>query len=75
MNNTMGLATFFGIVWYRDLHWNYGAEVISITAVTWLVGLVTCRQTTIRLWVGWFAVALYPICLAGVEVMHRYGLA
>jgi len=75
MNNTMGLATFFGIVWYRDLHWNYGAEVISITAVTWLVGLVTCRQTTIRLWVGWFAVALYPICLATVEVMHRYGVA
>lgn len=74
MNNTMCLGVLLTMVWSRNLHWDYAAEVISILAATWIIGLLTGSRTTMRTWFGIVAILVYPFSLGLVEVLHAVGL-
>lgn len=45
MNNTMCLAVFMALVYFKDLKWYYGAEVLCIVIVQWIVGLISLTRT------------------------------
>jgi Ca2+/Na+ antiporter len=74
MNNSMCLGIFYFMVWIKDLQWNFGAEVISIVAVTWIVAFSTGFKLTVKSYIGFLALLLYPLSLAAVEAMHRIGI-
>lgn len=74
MNNCLCLGIFFFMVWYKKLKWDYAAEVTSILAVTWVVGLCTMSNTTISLWVGWCVLLLYPLSLVIIEGLQALGV-
>lgn len=74
MNNCLCLGVFFGVVWLRNLDWNYAVEVFSIVLITWFVAVLTCTRTTIPLWMGAVISVLYPLSLALVEVLHRLNI-
>lgn len=69
MNNCMCLGIFFFMIWYKHLSWDYASEVLSILVVTWIMALISCNDTTIKVWHGVFAIFLYPLSLALVEVL------
>merc|ERR1712054_726831 len=75
MNNCMVLGVFFFMIWYKKLDWNYSAEVSSILLVTWIMGLVSSCEVTLKTFLVVVSLSLYPLSLAFVEVMHRLGLA
>lgn len=74
MNNCICNGVFFMLVWIRGLEWTYAVEVFSVVFVIWVISLVTCGQTTIRLWLGVVALILYPLALASVEISHAFGI-
>lgn len=74
MNNCICSGVFLMLVWARGLEWIYVIEVFSVVFVIWAISLVTCSQTTIRLWVGLVACIMYPLALITVEVAHIYGI-
>jgi len=74
MNNCLCLGIFFFMVWFKELKWDYGAEVTSILVVTWVVGLCTMSNTTISLWHGWLVIMLYPLSLAIIEGLQALGV-
>ena len=45
MNNTLCLAVFMALVYFRDLEWYYGAEVLCIVLVQWIVGIISLSKT------------------------------
>merc|ERR1711937_204172 len=74
MNNCICSGVFLMLVWARGLEWIYVIEVFSVVFVIWAISLVTCSQTTIRLWVGLVACIMCPLALITVEVAHIYGI-
>ena len=41
----MCLAVFMALVYFKDLKWYYGAEVLCIVIVQWIVGLISLTRT------------------------------
>lgn len=74
MNNCICNGVFFMLVWLRGLEWTYAVEVFGVVFIIWVVSLVTCGQTTIRMWLGVVACILYPLALGTVEISHAYGI-
>jgi HEPN domain-containing protein len=72
MNNTFCLCIFLGLVFCRNLGWEFSAETISILVVE--VGmLVIALFRTQRLLYAFFALALYPISLGVVLILEYFG--
>ena len=69
MNNTMCLAIFTALVYFKDLEWVYGAEVVCIVMVQWIVGFVSMRSTY-RVWLGVPVGATYVMCILVVWVLE-----
>ncbi|CEP00402.1 EF-hand domain-containing protein [Plasmodiophora brassicae] len=70
MNNTLCLGVFLGLVYFRNLFWEFSAETLSVILVELVVGL-TVFQKTIRLWQGFFIIALLPLALVFVAVLEN----
>jgi Ca2+/Na+ antiporter len=45
MNNTFGLAIFMGLIYFRELEWDFTTETLAIMGVTVLVGVNGLRTT------------------------------
>jgi len=71
MNNTLALAIFLGIIYFRSLPWNFAAEVITLVIVIILVGLNSLPKI-IRLWQAFFVGSLYPLSILLVFIMKTY---
>jgi len=70
MNNTMCLAIFMGLVYFKDLEWIYGAEVVCILVVQWVVGLISLTKTY-KVWMGIPVAVTYIICLMIVYLLEN----
>ncbi|KAK8939453.1 hypothetical protein KSP40_PGU004676 [Platanthera guangdongensis] len=69
MNNTLCLAVFLALVYFRHLAWDFSAEVLVIFLVCIIMGLFTSFRTTFPLWTCFIAYLLYPASLALVYVL------
>ncbi|RWR96377.1 EF-hand domain-containing protein [Cinnamomum micranthum f. kanehirae] len=69
MNNTLCLAVFLALVYFRHLTWDFSAEVLVILIVCIVMGLFASFRTTFQLWTCFVAFLLYPLSLALVYVL------
>jgi Ca2+/Na+ antiporter len=75
MNNTLCLGVLLTAVHVRGLAWDFQAEVITIVAITWVIGASTLNNTTTSLWFAIVALLCYPAALVLVESLHAAGMA
>ncbi|KAK2665835.1 hypothetical protein Ddye_004409 [Dipteronia dyeriana] len=69
MSNILSLAVFLGLVYFRQLTWNFSAEVLVILVVCIVTGLIASFRTTFPLWHCLVAFALYPFSLLLVYIL------
>jgi len=69
MNNTLVLGIFVALVVWKNIVWDFHAEVITIVVVTLCVGALSINQT-IRMWKGVVILALYPLSLVLIFVLR-----
>ncbi|XP_047316411.1 sodium/calcium exchanger NCL-like [Impatiens glandulifera] len=69
MNNLMCLSVFLGIVYIRELKWDFSSEVLVILLVCLFMGVFSSLRTTFPLWSCFVAFLLYPFSLAIVYVL------
>ena len=73
MNNTLCLGIFTGLVYFKGLEWIYGAEIVCILLVQWIVGLISFVPTY-RLWLGIPVAVTYILCLGVVWTLeYKFG--
>ena len=69
MSNILSLSVFLGLVYFRDLTWDFAAEVLVILIVCILMGAIASFRTTFPLWMSLVAYALYPFSLFLVYIL------
>ncbi|KAJ0054684.1 hypothetical protein Pint_02381 [Pistacia integerrima] len=69
MSNILSLSVFLGLVYFRQLTWNFSAEVLVILLVCFVTGLIASFRTTFPLWLCLVAYALYPLSLLFVSAL------
>ncbi|XP_074557342.1 sodium/calcium exchanger NCL1-like [Curcuma longa] len=69
MNNTLCLAVFLALVYFRGLTWDFSAEVLIILIVCVVMGLFASFRTTFALWTCFVAFLLYPFSLVLVYLL------
>lgn len=69
MSNILSLSVFLGLVYLRQLTWDFSAEVLVILLVCLVTGLIASFRTTFPLWMCLLAYALYPFSLLLVFVL------
>lgn len=69
MNNTLCFGIFMVLVYLKNLKWIYGAEIISILLVQWVVGIVSYAKTY-KVWMGFPVAFTYIVCLFIVWVLE-----
>ncbi|XP_062506795.1 uncharacterized protein LOC134183316 [Corticium candelabrum] len=69
MNNTLCLAIFMALVYFRNLKWEYSAEVFVIILVEFAVGALGFRKTY-RVWLGIPVALLYFISIGLVAFLE-----
>jgi len=69
MNNTMCLAIFLAIVYFRGLIWDFSAEVSVILFATLIMGGIAAVRTTFPLWMAFIGLALYPASIGLVAFL------
>ena len=74
MNNTLCLAIFLGVIYFRNLAWEYTAETISILFVQFAVGTIARKRKTFRMIDALCILALYPLSLIIVETLKWTGI-
>lgn len=72
MNNTLCLGVFCAFVYFRGLTWSFSAEVVAILVVTAIVGIMGLRRT-LKLWMIWPNILMYPMAIALVALMENVG--
>ena len=70
MNNTLCMSVFMALVYFKRLQWIYGAEVVCILAVQWIVGLVSLSTNTYRMWLAVPVAVTYAFCLFLVWILE-----
>jgi len=70
MNNTMCLAVFMALVYFKDLKWYYGAEVLCIVIVQWIVGLISLTRTY-KVWMAIPVGVTYLFCIVLTWVLEN----
>lgn len=63
MNNTLCLATFFALIYFRNLAWMFKAETAAILIIQWLMAGIIFSSNTQRKIMGFVILSLYPFCL------------
>ncbi|KAK9266269.1 hypothetical protein L1049_025346 [Liquidambar formosana] len=69
MNNLLCLSVFSALVYFRELTWNFSAEVLVIVIVCIVMGAFASFRTSFPLWMSLMAFLLYPFSLALVYVL------
>lgn len=69
MTNVLSLSVFLGLVYFRELTWNFFSEVLIIFIVCTVMGLIASFRTTFPLWIALMACAFYPLSLVLVYVL------
>ena len=73
MNNTLCLAIFMALIYFRGLAWQYSAETISIVLVQVVVGAQALRsQMSTR--AGFAILSLFPLSIGFVALLEYLGL-
>ncbi|KAK9285103.1 hypothetical protein L1049_024288 [Liquidambar formosana] len=76
VSNFFCLSVFLGLVYVRDLTWNFSSEVLIILIVCVVMGVFASFRTTFPLWTSLVAYALYPFSLVLVYVLqYVFGLS
>ncbi|KAI5661804.1 hypothetical protein M9H77_21127 [Catharanthus roseus] len=76
MSHILCLSVFLGLVYFRDLKWDFSAEVLIIIIVCLIVGIFASLETTFPLWTCFVAYVLYPISPLLVYILnHVAGLS
>lgn len=76
MNNTMCLGIFLALVYFKDLKWEYTAEVIAIIVSTFAIGMlstgITCAKdrVTFPTWMAPMSLLIYPLSLVLIIVLE-----
>lgn len=74
MNNTLCLAIFLAIVYYRGLTWDFSSEVLVILVATVVIGALASVRITFPSWMAIIALVLYPFSIALVAILdYVYG--
>jgi len=68
MNNTLALSIFMGLVYFRKLSWQFGAEVIALLIVVLVVG-VNALRPKIFMWQAGIVIMMYPLSLVIVFLL------
>lgn len=69
MGNVLSLAVFLGLVYVRQLTWDFFSEVLVTVIVCLVMGAIASFRTTFPLWMSFLALALYPLSLLLVYVL------
>ncbi|KAJ6301733.1 hypothetical protein OIU77_015947 [Salix suchowensis] len=69
MNNVLCLSVFLALVYFRELTWDFSAEVLVICIVCIVMGAFASFRTTFPLWTSFLAFFLYPFSLVLVYVL------
>ncbi|KAL3849234.1 hypothetical protein ACJIZ3_011116 [Penstemon smallii] len=72
MNNVLGLAVLLSLIYFRNLSWNFGAEVLMVLVVSAIVGCLGSFSTVFSVWTSVFAYLLYPLSLVVVYVIGDF---
>lgn len=70
MNCTFCLSVFLALVYFRQLEWNYTAEVTAILAVIWAVGFIGQQDTFFMKHMVMIG-SLFPLSLVLIYVMEN----
>jgi len=72
MNSTLGLAIFYGLIYFRKLAWTFSAETLAILFVTWVVTSVgSFKQSFSCVWII-PNLMLYPLSLLLVYILENF---
>ena len=72
MNASMSLCVFMCLMYFRELTWDYTAEVITVSLVTFIVAFQSCFKT-IKLWQGFFVGSLYFFSVLLIWLLSTVG--
>ncbi|XP_038708614.1 sodium/calcium exchanger NCL-like isoform X1 [Tripterygium wilfordii] len=71
MSNILSLSVFLGLVYFRELDWNFSSEVVTILIVCIVMGMIASFRTTFPLWMCFLAFPIYPFSLLLVYVLNN----
>ncbi|XP_068311804.1 sodium/calcium exchanger NCL-like [Pyrus communis] len=69
MNNVLCLSVFLALVYFRELTWDFSAEVLIILIVCIVMGVFCSFRTVFPLWTSSIAFLLYPFSVALIYVL------
>lgn len=69
LNNTFCLAIFLGLVYFRQLVWEFSAETISIVLIQLLVGVIAMKRVQ-TLMMAFLVLSLFPVSVALVAFLE-----
>lgn len=69
MKNVLCLSVFLALVYFRELTWDFSAEVLVILIVCTVMGVFGSLRTTFPLWTSSIAFLLYPFSVALIYVL------
>ncbi|XP_004294083.1 PREDICTED: uncharacterized protein LOC101314065 [Fragaria vesca subsp. vesca] len=69
MKNVLCLSVFLALVYFRELTWDFSAEVLVILIVCTVMGVFASLRTTFPLWTSSIAFILYPFSVALIYVL------
>ncbi|PON81598.1 Parvalbumin [Trema orientale] len=70
MSSILTLAVFLGLVYIRNLTWDFSSEVLVILIVRIVMGNIASFRTTFPLWMSLMAILLYPLSLLLVFILN-----
>jgi Ca2+/Na+ antiporter len=71
MNATFCLAIFYGLIYFRELDWNYTSEVSTILLVTLVVGIPGMMQDTFKMWWAVAVIVTFPVAVGLIYVLEN----
>lgn len=70
MNNILGFSVLLSLIYWRDLSWNFSAEVLIVLIVCTIVGLIASFRSTFPVWMSFLSFFLYPLSLLLVYILE-----
>lgn len=70
MNNILGFSVLLGIIYAREMRWEYSAEVLVVAFVCIIMGLIASLRSSFPIWISFMAYLLYPFSLLLVYVFN-----
>ncbi|KAG6541355.1 hypothetical protein Mapa_017224 [Marchantia paleacea] len=70
MTNTLALAIFLAVAYYKALTWNFLPEVLMILISYLVMVIITSVRNVFPAWIGLLALLLYPVSIAVVVISN-----